>query len=101
MFDHSPSATLLRKYEAAAERGFFRALRELREVQAETPEPQNPPAEPEVMDESGSFLPDDPDPAEPASSPDQISSPEASPAPHFATIGPEIDAPPDLGAVPR
>jgi hypothetical protein len=101
MFDTSPSATLLRKYEAAAERGFFRALKELREVQAQTPEPPNPPAESEVTEELGSFLPDDPDPAEPAPSPDHISSSEAPPAPHFEAIGPGIDAPPGLEAVPR
>ena len=29
MFDPSPEATLARKYEAAAERGFFRCLKEL------------------------------------------------------------------------
>jgi hypothetical protein len=41
MFDHSPSAHLLRKYEASAERGFFRALKELRllEKQAKVVEP--------------------------------------------------------------
>jgi hypothetical protein len=32
MFDPSKEATLARKYEAAAERGFFRALKELREM---------------------------------------------------------------------
>ena len=33
MFDPSKEATLARKYEAAAERGFFRALKELRQVE--------------------------------------------------------------------
>jgi hypothetical protein len=33
MFDPSKEATLARKYEAAAERGFFRALKELREIE--------------------------------------------------------------------
>jgi hypothetical protein len=101
MFDTSPSATLLRKYEAAAERGFFRALRELREVQAETPEPPNLPADPEVTEESGSFLPADPAPAESALPSDHIFRNETSPAPDFPTTGPEMGAPPDLGAVPR
>jgi hypothetical protein len=32
-FDPSPEACLARKYEAAAERGFFRALKELRQVE--------------------------------------------------------------------
>ncbi len=35
LFDPSKEATLARRYEAAAERGVFRALRELREVEAE------------------------------------------------------------------
>ncbi len=33
MFDPSKEATLARKYEAAAERGFYRALKELRQVE--------------------------------------------------------------------
>ena len=33
LFDPSAEATLARKYEAAAERGFFRALKELRQVE--------------------------------------------------------------------
>jgi hypothetical protein len=101
MFDTSASATLLRKYEAAAERGFFRALRELREVQAETPEPPISQAEPEVTEEVGSFLPADPDPAEPPPVSEQIPRSEASPDPHFETSGPEIDAPPGLEAALR
>jgi len=32
LFDPSPQATLARKYEAAAERGFYRALKELKEM---------------------------------------------------------------------
>ncbi len=35
LFDASKEATLARRYEAAAERGVFRALRELRQVEAE------------------------------------------------------------------
>jgi hypothetical protein len=101
MFDTSARATLLRKYEASAERGFFRALKELREVQAETPEPPNPPAETEVMEESGSFLPDDSEPDEPASPPDHITRSEASSDLHFETIRPEMDAPPGLEAALR
>ena len=57
MFDTSAASNLLRKYEAAAERGLFRALREFREVQAETPDASNPPDEPEIVEESGSFEP--------------------------------------------
>jgi hypothetical protein len=35
MFDTSKEATLARKYEAAAERGFFRAMKELRQLKSE------------------------------------------------------------------
>ena len=56
MFDPSKEATLARKYEAAAERGFFRALKELRQLekQAKAVEPPSPaePSRPEL----GSFL---------------------------------------------
>ena len=47
MFDPSKEATLARKYQAAAERGFFRALKELRQLQ-KLPKV----AEPEVADET-------------------------------------------------
>jgi hypothetical protein len=36
MFDPSKEATLARKYEAAAERGFYRALKELRQLKKES-----------------------------------------------------------------
>jgi hypothetical protein len=52
MFDDSKEATLARKYEAAAERGFFKALKELRIL-----ERQNKAADAEMLaPESGSFL---------------------------------------------
>ncbi len=35
MFDPSPEAAMIRKYEAAAERGFFRALKELKRMERE------------------------------------------------------------------
>ena len=56
MFDPSKEATLARKYEAAAERGFFRALKELRQLekQAKAAGPPSP-AEPSRQ-ELGSFL---------------------------------------------
>ena len=56
MFDPSKEATLARKYEAAAERGFFRALKELRQLekQARSAEPLSP-AE-SYRKELGSFL---------------------------------------------
>ena len=57
MFDPSREATLARKYEAAAERGFFRALKELRQVEREFKGESKAPkvgASPETL---GSFLP--------------------------------------------
>ena len=56
MFDPSKEATLARKYEAAAERGFFRALKELRQLerQAKAAQPLSP-AE-SYRKELGSFL---------------------------------------------
>ena len=61
MFDPSKEATLARKYEAAAERGFFRALKELRQVEAQVsqePELELDPATKEEVfrRELGSFL---------------------------------------------
>ncbi len=44
MFDPSKEATLARKYEAAAERGFYRALKELRELEKSYEAPASPPA---------------------------------------------------------
>jgi hypothetical protein len=52
MFDPSKEATLARKYEAAAERGFFRALKELRQL-----EKQEKAAEPAIdLETSRQFL---------------------------------------------
>jgi len=50
LFDLSKAAILARRYEAAAERGMFRALKELRQVEAAaaTEAPQVPPASPGV-----------------------------------------------------
>jgi hypothetical protein len=57
MFDPSKEATLARKYEAAAERGFFRALKELRllEKQVKAADPVDQVEE--FRKELGSFLP--------------------------------------------
>ncbi len=35
MFDPSPEATLARRYQAAAERGFYKALKQLRQMERE------------------------------------------------------------------
>jgi hypothetical protein len=53
MFDPSKKATLARKYEAAAERCFFRSLKELRLVEKQAKTAGNVPASPGL----GSFLP--------------------------------------------
>jgi hypothetical protein len=56
MFDPSKEATLARKYEAAAERGFFRALKELRQLEARARE-DDPALQAEAYrDQLGSFL---------------------------------------------
>jgi hypothetical protein len=58
LFDPSKEATLARKYEAATERGFFRALREFRAAEsalAEAPAP--PPAAEPVPEALGSCFP--------------------------------------------
>ncbi len=44
MFDPSKEATLARKYEAAAERGFYRALKELRQMDRALEAAHRPPA---------------------------------------------------------
>ena len=56
LFDPSKEATLARRYEAAAERGLFRALKEFRQVEreaAENPQLASPPA----FEPLGSFFP--------------------------------------------
>ena len=56
MFDPSKEATLARKYEAAAERGFFRALKELRLLEKQA-RALDPAVQAEVFrQELGSFL---------------------------------------------
>jgi hypothetical protein len=46
IFDPSKEATLARKYEAAAERGLFRTLREIREIENDPAVDPGPPIEP-------------------------------------------------------
>ena len=59
MFDHSKEAILARKYEAATERGLYRALREFRQFQAESGEAvAAPQLASEPAEELGSSLPD-------------------------------------------
>ena len=56
MFDPSKEATLARKYEAAAERSFFRALKELRQLEKQAKAPESPPAAEPDQKALGSFL---------------------------------------------
>jgi hypothetical protein len=56
MFDPSKEATLARKYEAAAERSFFRALKELRQLEKEAKVAEPPPAAEPDSQALGSFL---------------------------------------------
>ena len=53
LFDDSKEATLARKYEAAAERGFFRCLKELRTHERAVEEAETE----KFVEELGSFLP--------------------------------------------
>ena len=58
LFDPSPEMILARKYEAATERGIYRALKELREVEAAAKEQDDmdaTPCEEETCEESASF----------------------------------------------
>ncbi|WP_435009194.1 hypothetical protein P12x_000444 [Tundrisphaera lichenicola] len=81
LFDPSHEATLARKYEAAVERGLYRALRELREVEANS-EAETLPAPEAEAEGLGSSLPDrkdDPEGVEPG----LRETPRRSPGPPF------------------
>ncbi len=80
LFDHSPESNLARRYEAAAERGLYRALRELRQVEAEALDLPPPPA-PEARPPVASFTP-----VPPPSKPEAPTAP--SPAPPAAPVAP-------------
>lgn len=59
MFDASPAAVLARKYDAANERALYRALKEFREIQPQTPQVEpKPEVTPEPPEELGSSLPE-------------------------------------------
>ena len=57
MFDPSKEASLARKYEAAAERGFFRALKELRQLEKQAKADESAVEEEAYRRALGSFLP--------------------------------------------
>jgi len=59
IFDPSPAAVLARKYEAATERGLYRALREFREIQADSTQiVEAQPLADETAEEMGSSFPE-------------------------------------------
>ncbi len=89
MFDPSKEAGLARKYEAAAERGFFRAIKELRQLQRSTDVSAIAKAQAEAarksMGQMASFFPAEakaPTPARPAIA----APPVAAPAPAKAAL---------------
>ena len=76
LFDPSREATLARKYEAAAERGFFRALKELRQLEKQAKADESAVEEEAYRRALGSFLPNgkgvaaaEPEPPAPAPMP--------------------------------
>ncbi len=102
LFDPSKEAILARKYEAAAERGMYRALRELGQVEARAEEAaETSPAGPGPLD---SFSPDDEGPEPPRPSPPARPYSPAAPtplAPHFDRVGEADDGPRLNGAIGR
>ncbi len=58
MFDPSKEATLARKYEAAAERGMYKALKEFRQVEREAKASGSAPSSGSARSSLGSFLPE-------------------------------------------
>ena len=103
MFDPSKEATLARKYEAAAERGFFRALKELRQLGRE-PKAAPPDADAESFREAlGSFLQLEQEVAEfEAKHPEPAPMPPSSPSRRFEPaylppIGGGVDVPITIG----
>ncbi len=102
LFDPSQEAANARKYEAAAERGLYRALRELEQVEARVAEAaEAPPADPAPL---GSSLPeaDAPEPPRPPAPARPIAPPTPAPfIPRFERIGAANDGPMSLGTIGR
>jgi hypothetical protein len=79
LFDSSSKATLARRYEADARRGFFKALKEFRQAEAEAadrPETQSPPVPEPVQVEkplASSCEKSSPTPREPKPTPGEVS----------------------------
>jgi hypothetical protein len=103
LFDPSPEMILARKYEAATERGLYRALKELREVEAAASEPDETELNPcpeeccEELASSGNEDQDEESDPEPAA----VAVPRAvDPIPfsaHFPVVGGSEDGPRSLG----
>ena len=103
MFDPSKEATLARKYEAAAERGFFRALKELRQIEKQAKGETSGPGAGSAREALGSFLPVEAikamieaKPAEPAPMPPSSPSRRFEPA-YLPPIGGGVDVPITIG----
>ena len=104
IFDAGKAATLARRYEAAAERGVYRALRELREIEAGAEPPREVPTAPPMPgpgsppEPLGSFRAGPPPAPEPDSPPDtyvrsdalkrRLQGPSATPGPAAPLLGP-------------
>jgi len=96
LFDASKEATLARRYEAAAERGVYKALAELRRVEAEAAESEaaeEGPAE-EPLGSSGAG---DPEPMEASPSPRPAA--PAAPVTHFGRVERCNEGPQSVGRV--
>jgi hypothetical protein len=70
LFDPSKEATLARRYESEARRGFFKALHEFRKVEAELEAPTEPVQEPETPPLGSSWVGPSPPLREPKPSPE-------------------------------
>jgi hypothetical protein len=94
MFDPSKEATLARKYEAAAERGMYKAIKEFRQIERESRASGSVPMAGAARSSLGSFLPEPvkaPAAGKPAEAPPRPAPPTApkpSPAPSIVPARP-------------
>ncbi len=93
LFDMSPEACLARKYEAAAERGFFRTLKEFRQVEKQAKASGISPEVAPNRSPLGSFLPEVMIPPAPAPRPAQPAPRPAQPAPKAPPVAAKAIAP--------
>ena len=93
LFDPSPEATLARRYESSAERGFFRALKEFRQVERDAKADRDESVDRQMEDVLASFR----NRAEPLDELDRLR-PESGPkAPRNAPIPTDPAFPPGFG----